>query len=113
MYEKIMFIETAVKNITVESILKNANSESIQEMYNKVVCGYNNAPTSYNSSQRKKAQQNKLKLQNIIQSSLSRAYDSDNPKITHFYNKPNYSDVPIWALFEILSMGNLGFYYLV
>lgn len=109
MYEKIMFIETAVKNITVESILKNANSESIQEMYNKVVCGYNNAPTSYNSNQRKKAQQNKLKLQNIIQSSLSRAYDSDNPKITHFYNKPNYSDVPIWALFEILSMGNLGF----
>ena len=44
MYGKMMFIETAVKNIALESILVNANSESIQVMYDKVVSGYNNAP---------------------------------------------------------------------
>ena len=43
-YSKMMFIETAVKNIALESILVNANSESIQDMYDKVVSGYKNAP---------------------------------------------------------------------
>lgn len=32
LYGKMMFIETAVKNIALESILVNANSESIQDM---------------------------------------------------------------------------------
>ena len=39
LYSKMMFIETAVKNISLESILVNANSESIQMMYDKVVQG--------------------------------------------------------------------------
>lgn len=32
-YGKMMYIETAVKNIALESILVNANSEAIQNMY--------------------------------------------------------------------------------
>ena len=41
-----MYIETAVKNIALESILVNTGSESIQDMYDKVVSGYNNAPVN-------------------------------------------------------------------
>lgn len=59
-----MFIETAVKNIALESILVNANSESIQDMCDKVVSGYNNAPASATTDQKRKLQQNKLNLQN-------------------------------------------------
>mgnify|MGYP000884720303 FL=1 len=106
---KMMFIETAVKNIALESILVNANSESIQDMYDKVVSGYNNAPTSATTEQKRKLQQNKLNLQNSIQSSLAYAYKKNNPKITHFYNNIGYSDVPVWALFEIMTMGDLGY----
>lgn len=36
-YSKMMFIETAVKNIALEGILAKANSESIQAMYDKVL----------------------------------------------------------------------------
>lgn len=36
LYGKMMFIETAVKNIALESILVNANSESIQDMYDRL-----------------------------------------------------------------------------
>lgn len=108
-YEKIMYIETAVKNIAIESILVNANSENIQDMYDKVVSGYNNAPGSLSADKRKKLQQNKLNLQNSIQSNLAYAYRKDNPKITHFYHKVGYSTVPIWALFEIMTMGDLGY----
>ena len=109
LYEKIMFIETAVKNIALESILVKADSENIQAMYDKVVSGYHNAPASYNSKERCKLQQNKLNLQNSIQSSLANAYKKNNPLITHFYNNIGYSDVPIWALFEIMTMGDFGY----
>lgn len=109
LYGKIMYIETAVKNIALESILVKANSESIQDMYDKVVSGYHNAPSTATPEKRKKMQQYKLNLQNKIQSSLAYAYKKNNPKITHFYNNVGYSDVPIWALFEIMTMGDLGY----
>ena len=109
LYGKMMFIETAVKNIALEGILINANSESIQDMYDNVVSGYKNAPSHYSPEQKKKLQQNKLNLQNSIQSSLANAYRKNNPKITHFYNNVGYSDVPIWALFEIMTMGDFGY----
>ena len=109
LYGKIMFIETAVKNIALESILVNANSEFIQDMYDKVVSGYNNAPITATTDQKRKMQQNKLNLQNSIQSSLAYAYKKNNPRITHFYNNVGYSDVPVWALFEIMTMGDLGY----
>ena len=57
LYGKMMYIETAVKNIALESILINANSESIQDMYDKVVSGYNNAPATATPEQKKKLQQ--------------------------------------------------------
>jgi abortive infection bacteriophage resistance protein len=104
-----MYIETAVKNIALESILVNTNSESIQKMYDKVVSGYHNAPDNATMEQRGKMQQNKLNLQNSIQSSLAFAYKKNNPKITHFYNNVGYSEVPVWALFEIMTMGDLGY----
>lgn len=107
-YGKMMFIETAFKNIALESILLHTNSESIQAMYDKAISNYNNAPSSATTDQRKRFQQHKLNLQNSIQSSLAYAYKKNNPKITHFYNNVGYSDVPIWALFEIMMLGDFG-----
>ena len=45
----------------------------------------------------------------MIQSNLTKAYRSDNPKITHFYNNVGYAGVPIWSLFEIMTLGDFGF----
>jgi len=109
LYGKMMFIETAVKNVALESILQYTRSENIQEMYDKAVSSYKNCPSTFNAEQKKKAQQNKLNLEGTIQSSLTRAYKSDNPKITHFYNNVGYSGVPLWSLFEILTLGDFGF----
>ena len=108
-YDKIMFIETAVKNIALECILKEAHSENIQDMYNNVVCGYHDCPAGSEQKTRKEAQENKLKLENMIQSYLSKAYKDNNPKVVHFYNNLGYSGVPLWALFEIFTMGDFGF----
>lgn len=109
LYCKMMFIETAVKNVALESILQYTRSENIQDMYDKAVSSYKNCPSNFIPEQKKKAQQNKLNLEGTIQSSLTRAYKSENPKITHFYNNVGYSGVPLWSLFEILTLGDFGF----
>lgn len=109
LYGKMIFIETAVKNVALESILIYTKSESIQTMYDKAICSYKNCHSSYTPDQKKKAQQNKLNLEGMIQSNLTRAYKADNPKITHFYNNIGYSGVPLWSLFEIMTLGNFGF----
>ena len=108
-YGKMMFIETAVKNISLECILSEANSENIQDIYDKVVSGFKNAPAYADLQAKKKMQQNKLNLENMIQGYLARAYREGNPKITHFYNNMSYSGVPIWALVEIMTLGDFGF----
>lgn len=109
LYSKIMFIETAVKNIALESILVNTDSELIQDMYDKVISSYHKAPLNFTPEQKKKLQQNKLNLQNSIQANLANAYRKNNPKITHFYNNAGYTGVPVWALFEIMTMGDFGY----
>ena len=109
LYDKIMFIETAVKNLSLECILDSTKSESIQDLYDKAVSSYNNSSPLLPQEKRKRIQENKLALQNTIQGYLSRAYKEGNPKITHFYNNMSYSGVPIWALFEIMTMGDIGF----
>jgi len=108
-YAKIMYIETAVKNIALNCILEQVGSENIQDMYDKIVSSYRNAPIDCTEETKTKLQTNKLKLQETIQYSLSKAYQKGNPKITHFYNNMSYSGVPIWSLFEIMTMGEFGF----
>lgn len=107
-YGKIMFIETAVKNIALERILKDSNSESIQDMYRNVVSSYNNIHVKATEEERQIAQTHKLQLQNSLQSIILKAYSSKNPIVTHFYNNMNYGEIPLWALFEILSMGDFA-----
>ncbi len=107
-YDKIMFIETAIKNISLECIMSKSKSENIQDMYERVVCNYHNAPQGADQKYKRQIQQKKLNLESSIQNYLSRAYKEENPKITHFYNNMSYSGVPLWALFEIITLGDFG-----
>lgn len=109
LYDKMMLIETALKNIALITIMTEINSNSIYDMYDKAVSSYKNAPLGTSEDIKKKYQNNKLNLQGSIQNSIAAAYRKENPKITHFYNTVNYSEVPIWAIFEILTMGDFGY----
>lgn len=106
-YGKIMYIETAVKNVALERIMRDAKSENIHDI--TVVTGYNSFPVGTDVQTKKKAQSNKLKLENSIQATLLRAYNQDNPTITHFYNNMGYNGVPLWALFEIITLGDFAY----
>lgn len=107
LYGKMMFIETVFKNIALNTIMEEIGSSSIYDMYDKVVSSYKNSE-ELSEDIKKKLQANKLNLQGSIQNSIAAAYRRDNPKITHFYNTVNYNEVPIWAVFEILTMGDFG-----
>ena len=78
-------------------------------MYDKTISSYKNAPAGTREDIKKKYQNNKLNLQGSIQNAIAAAYRKENPKITHFYNNVNYNEVPIWAIFEILTMGDFGY----
>ena len=109
LYGKMMFIETALKNIALNTIMTEIDSSSIHDMYDQVVNSYKNAPANTSTDIKKKYQNNKLNLQGSIQNSIAAAYRKDNHKITHFYNNINYNEVPLWAIFEILTMGDFGY----
>lgn len=59
-YEKMMFIETAVKNIALECILDKARSENLQDIFDRAVCGYKNAPTTCDAETKKKFQKKQV-----------------------------------------------------
>lgn len=109
LYGKMMFIETALKNIALNTIMDEIGSNSIYDMYDKVVSSYKNTSSETPDDIKKKFQNSKLNLQGSIQNSIAAAYRKDNSKITHFYNSVNYNEVPIWAIFEILTMGDFGY----
>lgn len=108
LYGKMMFIETALKNIALNTIMTEVGSNSVYDMYDKAVSSYKNAPAGTPEDIKKKYQNNKLNLQGSIQNAIAAAYRKENPKITHFYNNINYNEVPLWAIFEILTMGDFG-----
>lgn len=109
LYGKMMFVETALKNIALDAIMAEINSSSIYDMYKIAVSSYNNSPKGTPNDVRKKFQNSKLNLQGSIQHAIAYAYRKNNPKIAHFYNNANYEDVPLWAIFEILTMGDFGY----
>lgn len=107
-YSKLMFIETAVKNIALNRIMIDSNSESIYKMLHFIVMGYNSFPADTPEQLKRNAQNNKLRLESNIQSSLSKAYSKGNPQVTHYFNRPGGGEVPLWALFEIMTLGDFA-----
>ena len=107
-YDKIMFIETAIKQVALQTIIEFCRSTSINDMYETAVSSYKNTSTSSAEKKKKQVQKQQLTLQSHIQHCLLNAYNKDNPQISHYYNKKNFTGIPLWALFEILSMGDFG-----
>ena len=105
-YDKMMYIETAIKSISLECIMSSADSESIQEMYNKIVSSYKNAPPNSSTEEKKKLQQNKLNLQSAVQSYLGKAYKNNNPKIVHWFIN-TYMLWKIWGMLLHIMMSFL------
>ena len=103
-YSKIMFLETALKNYTLEIILKESNSSSFNVIYEKVLTDYKYKKVG--SDNYNKAYKDRLKVRDTIYKTLTREYSHKRTVVEHFYNKD--MQVPIWAIFETLTLGEFG-----
>lgn len=111
-YPKIMFLETAIKNHVLESIFKHTKKSDFENIYEEILISYREIRRSdFRDNRRyqeeyKKRLSKRLNLRTDIYSNLHSNFNRDTTVIQHFYN--NNRDVPIWAIFEVITMGTLG-----
>jgi len=103
-YPHIMFIETALKNYMLEVTLKHSNTENFNEIYDSLLTFYKIFPTG--SDPYKKALKRRLALREKFYNTLTRDYTNNKQVVQHFYHKDE--SVPIWAIFEVISLGEFG-----
>lgn len=104
LYPHIMFIETAIKNHTLEALI-NQGSVDFEYIFSNFLDNHRRHKPStkeYHNEMR-----GRLKLRDQIYLAISQNYNK--PVIKHFYqhNKP----IPLWAIFEVISLGTFGHFY--
>lgn len=107
LYPQLMFIETALKNYVLEEILRSGNSDNFNYIYTKLLTDYARFPTG--SGKQKEALKLRLALRDHVYSGLTREYGNKKEVVQHFYHKD--MSVPIWAIFEVLTLGEFGNFF--
>lgn len=102
-YPRVMFIETALKNYTLEAVIKDAGSSSFEEIWKTSLTDYR----SYSGSKYRKAWEKRQRLRSEIDGIIYGHRSRD--VIGHFRDADK--DIPIWALFEVMTLGNFGAFY--
>ncbi len=105
LYPQIMFLETTLKNYALEIIISEVNSDRFAEIYSTVLNDYKSYAVG--TSNFKKAITKRMDIRNKIYSDISRDYGNSNI-VTHYYDKD--CPIPIWAIFEIISLGEFGYF---
>lgn len=112
-----MQIETALKSYVLEVVVSQVNSDSFIDVYNKLLDNYkafSTAGSVYSDfKQRKKAEdkfkyelKRRLDLRNRIYKVQTDAFGNGNKIAEHYLN--NDMNLPIWAIYELLSLGEFG-----
>lgn len=103
LYPKIMFLETTIKNYSLEIIMDKAQSKRFADVYSQLMKDYKRYPIGTDNY--KKAIGKRMSVRNKVYSNISRDY-SHNNIVKHYYD--NDEPLPIWAIFELLSLGEFG-----
>lgn len=105
MYPYLMHIETAFKNHALETCISLC-SENFAEVYEKLLDDYKKLSPSQNDY--KKTLKLRLDLRNSIYTTISERYQSNLRMIQHYHHKDK--PVPLWAIFEIITLGQFGMF---
>lgn len=107
-YPKIMFIENALKSYAIEAVLQDAKSENLDVIFEKSITDYRShkkGSAVYHNSYSKR-----LALKVKINNALINSYNhSSNNIVNHFFDSDK--NIPIWAIFESLTLGEFGNFY--
>jgi abortive infection bacteriophage resistance protein len=102
-YPHIMFLETALKSYVLEVVVEVGQSSSFSKIYETVLTDYKTHPVD--SSKYKSALDKRLEVRSRFFNTISRGYPKKQ-LISHFYHKDLH--LPIWALFELITLGEFG-----
>lgn len=105
LYPRIMFIETAIKNYTLNTLI-GIGPVDFDYIFAHLLNDYKNENTG-NSKYRDKMKK-RLELRNKINHQITYNYTEQKEVISHFIhqNKP----IPLWAIFEVINLGEFGFF---
>lgn len=107
LYPHLMSLETSLKNLVLEQIIKAGNSDSFNYIYTNLLNDYKRFAAG--SERQKKAIKQRLDLRNHVYSALTREYRNKQEIVQHFYHKD--MNVPIWGIFEIMTLGEFGTFF--
>lgn len=103
-YPRVMSIETALKNYTLEAVIKDAKSGAFEDIWKKSLTDYR----SYKGGAYKSAWDRRQRLRGEIDGIIFYNHKSRDV-IGHFRDADK--DIPIWAIFEVMTLGNFGSFY--
>lgn len=117
LYPFVMQIETALKNYALEVIVGKINSDSFIDVYTNLLDNYKMFATSgkqYKGPKERKQAEDKYKqeikkrldLRNRIYRVQTDAFGNRNRIAEHYLTRD--TNLPIWAIFELLSLGEFG-----
>lgn len=106
-YPKVMFIENALKSYVIESVLADSKSENLDVIFNKSITAYRAYKPG--SDQYHKQYAKRMALRGQINSALSRDYSNSRQIVNHFFDHDRA--IPIWAIFESLTLGEFGTFF--
>jgi len=96
LYPLLMRLEMAMKNRALIEVLEQADSSLLSDVYARLMPG-----------DRNKKRQGKLELIHANSEVLLSRYKRGDRIITHYYDSPGES-VPVWALFEVITLGHFA-----
>lgn len=116
-YPQVMFIETALKNYVLDTIVSEAKSASFIDIYNLLLDNYKmysvSGKTFRSAEDRRKAEEKfnkeikrRLDLRNRVYKVQTDAFTNGNRIADHYLKRE--ANLPIWAIFELLSLGEFG-----
>lgn len=102
-YSRVMSIETALKNYTLEAVLRDARSEAFEDIWRISLTDYRSRSGRPYREAWERRQRLRSEIDGIIFDYRKR------PVIGHFRDADK--DTPIWAIFEVMTLGNFGAFY--
>ena len=103
-YPHVMAIETALKNYTIEAVVADAGSSSFEDVWRRSLTDYR----SYSGGAAyRKAWERRQRLRGEIDGIVYSHRGRD--VVGHFRDADK--DIPIWAIFEVMMLGNFGAFY--
>ena len=105
-YPLVMQFENVVKNVIVSQVVKDTDPSFDNIFREKLI--YYQSVSRTNRTSYYNAINKRLRLKKIIDGCIANEYSKNNKLVAHYIN--NACLVPLWALFEIISLGNVGLF---